>query len=124
MYDNKCLVTGLALPPLIEVAHIILWAEDVSLRQVTANGLTLNPLIHRAYDANYLGIDPDMKIHVSEELIEMSEGKLDELFDTVNGTRLLLHENVQPAPEYLDRHYEGFLKHEHGPEFRLQTSQV
>lgn len=68
MYDNKCLVTGLALPPLIEVAHIILWAEDVSLRQVTANGLTLNPLIHRAYDANYLGIDPDMKIHVSEEL--------------------------------------------------------
>ena len=124
MYDNKCLVTGLALPPLIEVAHIILWAEDVSLRQVTANGLTLNPLIHRAYDANYLGIDPDMKIHVSEELIEMSEGKLDELFDTVNGTRLLLPENVQPAPEYLDRHYEGFLKHEHGPEFRLQTSQV
>ena len=109
---------------MIEVAHIILWAEDVSLRQVTANGLTLNPLIHRAYDANYLGIDPDMKIHVSEELIEMSEGKLDELFDTVNGTRLLLPENVQPAPEYLDRHYEGFLKHEHGPEFRLQTSQV
>ena len=113
MYNNRCLVTGLSLPPLIEVAHIIPWAEDASLRLVPANGLTLNPLIHRAYDATYLGIDPDMNIHVCQELMDKSQGKLQELFENVNGTRLLLPENVQPAPEYLERHYEAYLRHEH-----------
>ena len=39
MYQNRCLVTGLSLSPLIEVAHIVPWSEDAPLRLVPANGL-------------------------------------------------------------------------------------
>ena len=119
MYQNRCLVTGLSLSPLIEVAHIVPWSEDAPLRLVPANGLTLNLLVHRAYDANYLGIDPDMNIHVCQELMDKSEGKLLELFKQVNGSRLVLPKNVQPAPEYLELHYVGYLNHEHKGEFPL-----
>ena len=76
-------------------------------------------LVHRAYDANYLGIDPDMNIHVCQELMDKSEGKLLELFKQVNGSRLLLPKNVQPAPEYLELHYVGYLNHEHKGDFPL-----
>ncbi len=115
MYDRKCLVTGLHSDPLIEVAHIVPWAENEALRLVTANALTLNPLIHRAYDANLIGIDPDMVIHVDEELILASEGDLRTLFLNVDGHQLALPEHARPAADYLDAHYQGFLKHEHHP---------
>jgi putative restriction endonuclease len=112
-YDHECLVTGLRCGSLLEVAHIVAWSEDPSLRLVWTNGLPLNPLIHRAYDANLLGIDPSMIIHVSKELLDRTpEGDLKLLFENLDGKPLRkpMHSNARPDPSFLERHYEGYLK--------------
>lgn len=108
MYDRRCVVTGLAVSSLLEVAHIIPWSENEALRLVPANGLTLNPLIHRAYDAHLIGIDGDMKIHVARDLIAASDGKLLDLFNGLNGASLRLPPNVAPNPDYLSEHFRHF----------------
>lgn len=114
-YGGECLVTGLQCGSLLEVAHIVGWSEDASLRLVPANGLTLNPLIHRAYDANLLGIDPSLIIHVSKELLDRTpEGDLKLLFEHIDGKPLRepAHSNARPDPSFLERHYEGYQKGE------------
>ena len=116
MYGGRCLVSGLHSDPLIEVAHIVPWRDNQALRLVPANALTLNVLAHRAYDANLLGIDPDMVIHVSPELLEALNGADEHLrthFLEANGQKLYIEqEESRPAAEYLDYHYQAYLKHD------------
>ena len=38
------------------------------------NGLPLSKIHHAAFDANLIGIDPDYRIHVSDELLAMTDG--------------------------------------------------
>ena len=109
-YRGVCLVTGLRCRSLLEVAHIVPWSENKSLRLVPSNGLTLNPLIHRAYDANLLGIDPHFTIHVSKHLLRSTpEGSLRDLFTHLDNRRLLQPAKAMPDPVLLEKHYEDFL---------------
>ena len=109
-YDASCLITGLREESLLEVAHIVPWAEDKTLRLVPSNGITLNPLMHRAYDANLLGIDGDGIIHVSDRLFKNSQGELHTLLESVHGTSLRYTTDARPDSEYLDRHFQHFQK--------------
>lgn len=119
MYGGRCLVSGLHSDPLIEVAHIVPWRDNQTLRLVPANALTLNVLAHRAYDANLLGIDPDMVIHVSPELLEAldsADGHLRTHFLEANGQKLHIAQNeTRPVADYLDYHYQAYLKHDIRP---------
>lgn len=111
MYEERCLVTGLEMASLIEVAHIVPWSKNESLRLVPANGLTLNPLIHRAYDANLLGIDGAMTVHVSSDLKAASSGKLLELFECIDGKPLQFPGDARPDPGYLEERHRDFTAH-------------
>lgn len=118
-YDERCVVTGLQCPSLLEAAHIIPWSEDSSLRMVPSNGLSLNPLIHKAYDINLLGIDPDGFVHVHELLLRRQEEQFEptrHLFETLNGSRISCPERAQPMKAALDARYQKYLKAEIPPE--------
>ena len=109
-YRGVCLVTGLRCRSLLEVAHIVPWSENKSLRLVPSNGLTLNPLIHRAYDANLLGIDPHFTIHVSRQLLKHTpEGGLRDFFTQLDKRRLLQPAKAMPDPGLLEKHYAEFI---------------
>jgi putative restriction endonuclease len=43
---------------------------------VVANGLPLSKVHHAAFDANLVGIDPDYRIHVSEQLFAINDGPM------------------------------------------------
>lgn len=110
-YDGRCAVTGLRAPQLLEAAHILPWAEHESLRMVPANGLSLCTLLHRAYDADLIGIDPSGLLHVSRLLAEKSRGSsLEVFFRSLDGAARLKEARRFPVnPDFLAEKYKGFL---------------
>lgn len=72
-YGTRCAMTGLPVPELLEVAHIV---PDAHARGVTEvnNGICRSRIHHRAFDASLIGVKPDYRIQVSERLMEMQDG--------------------------------------------------
>lgn len=69
-YDNKCCVTGLAVPELLVASHIIPWASDAKQRMNPRNGLCLNALHDRAFDRGLMFVAQDMTVHFREKLVK------------------------------------------------------
>jgi HNH endonuclease len=69
-YDNKCCVTGLAVPELLVASHIVPWARDSKQRMNPRNGLCLNALHDRAFDRGLMFIEEDMTVRFHKKLIQ------------------------------------------------------
>lgn len=65
-YDGACTVTGEHSLPALEAAHIQPFSE-LGPRDVT-NGLLLRSDLHRLFDKGYVGVGPDYRFVVSDEL--------------------------------------------------------
>ena len=74
-YGNRCAISRLPEPRLLDAAHIIGDVEDDGL-PIVSNGLPLSKVHHAAFDANLIGIDPDFRIHVSERLLSINDGPM------------------------------------------------
>lgn len=110
-YEGRCAVSGLHLDSLLEAAHIVPWAEDETIRLEPNNGLALNPLIHKAYDQNLLGIDGGGIIHVSKELLDNAGNQpMHAFLEDINQTRIFMPHIGRPSEELLDRHYQNYLQ--------------
>jgi len=76
-----------------------------------SNGIALSRLHHKAYDANLIAIDPDYKIHISEELNVINGGVLlkKEILD-FKGNKLVVPKNKAAVPDrdYLARRLETY----------------
>jgi len=59
-YDNRCAISGLPEPRLLDAAHIVNDAHKGMGQPLVTNGLPLSKLHHAAFDANLIGIDPDL----------------------------------------------------------------
>lgn len=66
-YSYRCAVTGSRTYPSLEAAHIRDYASDGGVHAIS-NALLLRSDVHALYDRGYLGIDPDLRLHVSPEL--------------------------------------------------------
>jgi putative restriction endonuclease len=75
-YGNRCAITGLPEPHLLDAAHIIPDADAERGQPLIQNGLPLSKIHHAAFDANLIGIDPDYRIHVSDALLSMNDGPM------------------------------------------------
>jgi putative restriction endonuclease len=75
-YGNRCAITGLPEPRLLDAAHIVADRDEDLGQPVVQNGLPLSKIHHAAYDANLIGIDPDYRIHVSDVLLSMNDGPM------------------------------------------------
>ncbi|MCH4562185.1 HNH endonuclease [Halomonas sp. EGI 63088] len=109
-YSNRCAMTGLPVPQLLEAAHIIPDNHQASTVEVS-NGISLTRLHHRAYDAGLVGIDTDYKIHLNEELLATKDGPLLESMKQLNGQKISLPRSPEQRPnrEALELHYHQFL---------------
>lgn len=75
-YDNRCAISGLPEPRLIDAAHIIADSDDDLGQPIVPNGLPLSKFHHAAFDAHLIGIDPDFTIHISPSLLDMNDGPM------------------------------------------------
>ena len=112
-YDKKCAITGLPSPKLLEAAHIIP-DQLIGEKQSVTNGIALSRLHHKAYDVNLIGIDPDYKIHVSDELRLGNSNKFLKVgILDFEGRDITLPKNIGMCPnkDYLARRFEDYERH-------------
>lgn len=105
-YDNRCCLTGLAVPELLVASHIIPWSADKKNRMNPRNGLCLNALHDRAFDRGLMTIAPDLTARIAPT-IKASKPKdpagLAWLL-AFDGKPLRLPRRFQPDLELLRRH--------------------
>jgi putative restriction endonuclease len=110
-YDNRCAISGLPEPRLLDAAHIIVDGDAYSGQPVVPNGLPLSKLHHAAFDANLIGIDPEFRIHISDQLMSMNDGPMFEQgIKAMAGRQLRLptRQLDWPDPERLAQRFEEF----------------
>ena len=110
-YDNRCAISGLPEPRLLDAAHIVSDAHESMGQPLVTNGLPLSKLHHAAFDANLLGVDPDFRIHISETLLSMNDGPMFEQgIKAMAGQKIRLpaRERDQPDRERLAERFAHF----------------
>lgn len=109
-YTHRCTVCQLAHPELLDAAHILPDSHEKGVPSVT-NGLSMCKIHHSAYDANFLGIDPNYRVHINQELLEERDGPmLKHGLQEMHGAKLSLPRSrrLQPSQERLELRFEAF----------------
>ena len=108
-YNFCCCVSGTQHPDLLEACHIIDWSKDIGNRTNPKNGLCMNPFFHKAYDKYLFSITPDLKIDISDELIDkIKEGSFKSYIKGIHGKSIILPDKFYPQKEFLDRHFQKY----------------
>jgi predicted restriction endonuclease len=109
-YENRCALTGIAIPEILVASHIIPWSENEERRADPTNGLCLNALHDKAFDRHLITFDEDYRLVVSSEL---KKGNIPEFqvtnFTNLEGTALKLPLRFLPDPQALQMHRETFI---------------
>lgn len=110
-YGESCAVCRLHHAELLDAAHI-LEDRDERGKPDVVNGMALCGVHHGAYDADIMGIDPERRIHIRQDILEEIDGPmlrhgLQEMHGSLIGVpgRKELH----PKVEYLDERFARFL---------------
>jgi putative restriction endonuclease len=98
-YGNRCALSGLPEPKLLDAAHIIKDADERLGQPVVPNGIPLSKIHHAAFDAHLIGIDPDFRVHVSERLLARHDGPFLEALKGLRGGTLRRPLRPQDAPD-------------------------
>lgn len=67
-YNQRCAISGLAMPELLVASHIIPWAKDEARRADPTNGIALNGLYDKAFDRHLISFDEDFRLVLSEKV--------------------------------------------------------
>jgi len=109
-YENRCTLTGIAVPQLLVASHIIPWSENENRRADPTNGLCLNALHDKAFDRHLITFDEDFRLVVSSFL---KKGEIPEFqsanFAKLEGTTLTLPHRFAPDPYALKEHRNAFV---------------
>ncbi len=109
-YREQCAICHLRHLELLDAAHILPDRHPRGEPAVT-NGLGLCKIHHSAYDANIIGIDPDARIHVREDILREKDGPmLKHGIQGVANSRLILPRKAElrPNPDFLAERFERF----------------
>lgn len=107
-YNNRCCVTGLAVPSLLVASHIVPWSEDAKNRMNPRNGLCLNALHDRAIDRCMMWVEEDYTVRFISNLhafAKRGDSSLKWMLG-FEGKQLLLPKMFSPDVKLLRRHAE------------------
>jgi len=109
-YDRRCTICRLQHPELLDAAHIIRDSDDRGT-PIIPNGLSLCKIHHAAFDQNILGISPDYKVHIRDDILAEHDGPmLRHGLQELEGTSIILPGQVpnRPDPDRLETRYNEF----------------
>ena len=98
-YDGRCALSRMPEHRLLDAAHIINDAHEALGQPVVSNGLPLSKIHHAAFDSHLIGIDPDYRLHVSEQLLAQDDGPILEALKGLNGQTIHLPRRPQDRPD-------------------------
>jgi putative restriction endonuclease len=114
-YRSRCTVCRLGHDRLLDAAHILPDRDERGVPS-TRNGLSLCKIHHAAFDENILGIDPDYRIHVRQDILDERDGPmLLHGLQEFAGRNLIVmprREDERPGREFLEARFEGFRRAE------------
>lgn len=109
-YNNRCAISGLAIPQLLVASHIIPWAEDESRRADPRNGISLNALYDKAFDRHLISFDKDFNLMLSQKLKQQSDNKvIQDHFLQYEGEKLEMPNRFYPDIDALKKHSEKMM---------------
>jgi putative restriction endonuclease len=109
-YDQTCCITGLKIPELLVASHIVPWAKDTKNRMNPRNGLCLNALYDKAFDAGLISIDENYHIMISRK-IRRTDREKSKMILEYEGKKITLPHRFIPNQEFLAFHRkEVFIK--------------
>lgn len=104
-YQNKCCITGLAIPELLVASHIIPWSKNLKEACNPENGLCLNALHDKAFDKGLITISEDFKIHLSKKLFDKKgTDVIDQYFIPYHKKEMIQPNRFIPKKEFLEYH--------------------
>jgi putative restriction endonuclease len=98
-YRGRCALSGLREPVLLDAAHIIEDAHEQLGQPVVQNGIPLAKTHHAAFDANLIGIDPDLRIHISRRILGQKDGPTLEALKRLHSNRIYLPTRGRDEPD-------------------------
>lgn len=104
-YNNKCCITGLAIPELLNASHIVPWSVDLANRVNPRNGLCLSVIHDRAFDRGLLTITTDHLVQISSKLKSIPiNDSLKTFLLNFDGTKMNLPDKFVPDIRFLEYH--------------------
>jgi putative restriction endonuclease len=105
-YNFTCCITGLQNTTLLIAGHIRPWGIDEHNRLNPSNGIAINALHDKAFEAGLLTITPDYKIKISSSILENEKDKsvATELFLKYENKSIILPTKFLPNKEFLEYH--------------------
>lgn len=106
-YEYKCAMTGINQPELLVAGHISKWSLDAENRMNPQNGICLNRLQDRAFEAHLITIQEDGKILYSRKLEGKTREKMKRMCETGYMT---FPKRFRPDDKFLNDHRAAFLE--------------
>ncbi len=106
-YNNRCAISGLAIPQLLVASHIIPWAEDVSRRAYPTNRIASNALYDTTFDRHLISFDEDFRLVLSPKLKMRSQDEVvRKYFLKIEGKPLEIPYRFRPNNDAMKTHFE------------------
>lgn len=109
-YRHQCAMCRLRHTVLLDAAHI-LPDSDPRGRAIVTNGLSLCKIHHGAFDAGILGVDPNYRIHLRQDVLDEHDGPmLRHGLQDLHGASIVTPRdpNKRPDREYLAERFDRF----------------
>lgn len=104
-YDNRCAITGIGQQDLLIASHIKPWSAFPEQRVNPRNGICLNRLHDRAFEAHFMAIEDDGSILYSKQLETKTRDKLMRMNES---GRMQFPTRFRPDPAFLAEHRANF----------------
>ena len=106
-YNERCCITGLAIPRLLVASHIVPWRIDKANRVNPRNGLLLSALHDKAFDSGLITINDDLTVRVSPRHGTNNNGFYSTAIAMYDGRSIHHPERFSPDREFLSYHREN-----------------
>jgi putative restriction endonuclease len=103
-YNNMCCITGLKNKELLVAGHISPWGKDEKNRMNPRNGLSLNCLHDKAFEAGFITILPNLKVKVSAAIKKEKSDAVSDYFLKYDNQPILLPKRFLPDKIFLEYH--------------------
>lgn len=103
-YQNRCCITGLAVPELLVASHIIPWSKNLKEACNPANGLCMNALHDKAFDMGFITITEEFKVQVSEKLLKKRDEVVAKYFVPYHKKEIIKPDRFLPQKDFLHYH--------------------
>lgn len=110
-YGLRCALTSLPLVDLLEAAHIV--GDSQGGVASVQNGIAMSTFHHTAYESNLMGIDPDGKIILSDQVRATRDGPMfSQGLLGIEGQRMRFptYAGHRPNRDFLAQKFEAFTK--------------